>query len=66
MFGVALGELIARENNDATNDERVVPHVLELCLSEIERRGLTEAGLCKWSNFDVTPITSLTTSLQIE
>lgn len=47
MFGVVLDELIARENNGIIDVEGAIPHALELCLSEIERRGLTEVGLCK-------------------
>jgi hypothetical protein len=47
VFGVALDELIARENNGITDVEGAIPQAFEFCLSEVERRGLTEAGLCK-------------------
>jgi len=47
VFGVSLDELIARENHGIGGVDGTIPYVLELCLHEIERRGLTEAGLCK-------------------
>ena len=46
VFGVPLEVLIARENPGVMDLEGIVPRVLDVCLTEIERRGLNETGLC--------------------
>lgn len=45
-FGVDLESLLRREAGIADIAPGAVPRVIELCLKEIETRGLTEAGIC--------------------
>ena len=47
MFGVDLEALLRRESETGELIPNVVPRVLEVCLSEIEGRGLSESGICK-------------------
>lgn len=47
MFGVDLTFLVLREAGGDEITPDAVPSVLELCLSKIEERGLTEQGICK-------------------
>lgn len=46
VFGVDLTFLVRREAGGAEVPTEAVPKVLELCLKEIEERGLTEQGIC--------------------
>ena len=39
--------LVLREASGGEVSPDAVPRVLELCLAEIEARGLTEQGICK-------------------
>lgn len=48
VFGVDLDFLLRRETGGGEVPADVVPQVLELCLKEIEERGLTEQGICKF------------------
>lgn len=68
MFGVALTTLVMRENPGISDFSGLVPRAFEACLSEIERRGLTEIGICELqllSRSPHRPLTSFCTS-QIE
>ena len=47
VFGVDLSFLVRREADGDEVSPDAVPRVLELCLKEIERRGLRESGICK-------------------
>ena len=46
VFGVDLTFLLRREADGSEVPLDAVPKVLELCLKEIEERGLTEQGIC--------------------
>lgn len=46
VFGVDLDVLLRREANGDDVPADIVPAVLELCLTEIENRGLSEQGIC--------------------
>lgn len=46
VFGVDLEVLLRRETGGSEAPPGTVPRVLELCLSEIETRGLSEVGIC--------------------
>lgn len=54
MFGQDLDTLIRNENPHLAlvrgpiprTTETVIPRALDICLAEIERRGLTDLGLC--------------------
>ena len=48
VFGVDLDVLLRRESGIGELVPNAVPRVLELCLSEIEARGLTESGICEF------------------
>lgn len=50
VFGVDLSFLLHREADGDEIAPDAVPRVLELCLKEIEKRGLTEQGICKSKN----------------
>lgn len=47
VFGVDLELILQRENPNWESEPGAVPRVVELCLSEIETRGLTEVGICE-------------------
>ena len=47
VFGVDLTFLVKREAGTEEVSPDAIPRVLELCLAEIEKRGLTEQGICK-------------------
>lgn len=47
VFGVPLTTLVMREHPGTNDLSGLVPQAFEACLSEIERRGLTEVGVCK-------------------
>jgi len=47
VFGVDLEYLVLREANGGDVSPDAVPKVLEILLTEIEARGLTEQGICK-------------------
>ena len=48
MFGVDLEFLVKRELGSDDIPLGVVPHVIEMCLNEIEMRGITEVGICTY------------------
>lgn len=47
VFGVDLMTLLRRETGSHDVPPGTVPAVIERCLSEIEKRGLTEVGICE-------------------
>lgn len=46
VFGVELEFLLRREAGSDHIQPGTVPLIIEQCMSEIERRGLTEVGIC--------------------
>jgi hypothetical protein len=48
VFGVDLQVLLKREASGGEVQPGVIPSIIERCLNEIERRGLTEVGICKF------------------
>jgi GTPase-activating protein BEM2 len=49
VFGVDLELLLRREADGEEIVPGAIPHVIELCLREIESRGLTEQGICQYN-----------------
>jgi len=47
VFGVELEFLLRREAGSTDIPQGSVPRVIEECLSEVERRGLNEVGICE-------------------
>ena len=47
VFGVSLEALVHRENPGWDESSNAVPLALEQSLSEVERRGLSEVGICE-------------------
>ena len=47
MFGVELDFLLQREAPDGEVQPGAIPSVLERLINEVERRGLTEVGICE-------------------
>ena len=47
VFGVDLQFLLKREALGGEVQPGAIPSMIEQCLNEIERRGLTEVGICK-------------------
>jgi len=48
VFGVDLEFLLKREAGGSAVSLGAIPSFLEKCLLEVETRGLTEVGICKW------------------
>ncbi len=48
VFGVDPQILLEREAEGGDVPYGALPRVIEQCLSEIESRGLTEVGICKY------------------
>ncbi len=48
VFGHDILTVLRRENPAGECIPGAIPRVVELCISEIERRGITEVGICKW------------------
>ena len=46
VFGVELEFLLQRESVDGDIPPGTIPLVLERLINEVERRGLTEVGIC--------------------
>ena len=46
VYGVDL-EVIIRRENGGLIPEGVIPKIAESCLAEVERRGMTEVGICR-------------------
>ena len=46
VFGVDLGFLLEREANGVQPEIGAIPSVMQICLSEVESRGLDEVGIC--------------------
>lgn len=49
VFGVDLGFLLQREARDGEVQPGAIPSVIERLLEEVDKRGLTEIGICKCS-----------------
>ena len=47
MFGVDIDVILKREAHGEDIPPDAVPRVLEILLTEIETRGLTEQGICE-------------------
>ena len=47
VFGVNLEALVQREVGSEDIPPGTIPKVMELCIDEVERRGLTEVGICE-------------------
>jgi hypothetical protein len=46
VFGVDLEFLLEREAGGAQPEVGAIPSVMQICLSEVESRGLDEVGIC--------------------
>lgn len=49
VFGIDLQALIIRESQ-GDPQRGAVPSVIEQCINEVEERGLSEVGICKYSS----------------
>lgn len=48
VFGVDLETLLLRESADNSIAPGTIPRVVQRLIDEVESRGLTEVGICKW------------------
>lgn len=47
VFGVEIQTLLEREADGDEVQPGAIPRVIHECLTEIEKRGLTEVGICE-------------------